>query len=324
MNKEKENPLKGYSKEELQKFFNELEELQNLHMDISENYYTREWEGILSYEGMGIVRAFYVCLLKFYQEHGIPLPEDIDLGIPDEFRADFDALSEVGQELDYYDEEIYAQTTGDGLDIIIDMMRLSYADGIGDFEAVNGAEGYGGYSQPADVLACIYGEDWEDIVAEDAELTDEELEELPAPIEIAKMLSEADDEMEYYINNVIDMRVIKSAKVGKVMEQISIPKGVRREDYFSTEPLLNAMLDALRYINEMQQYYLSQYCLDVVRNGVWYSATISADVQEDQRVATMFSRVPGLLGMSWFVQEVCDRVLDGRIQLPKVEKLAEA
>lgn len=312
----KENPLKGYSREELQKFFNELVELQELHGEITENGFTREWAGVLTNEGMGIVRAFYIVLLKFYQEHGIPFPK-VSLEIPENFMANFDALI-VGEEHDFYDDVIYSQTTGDGLEIIHDIGRLSYADGIGDFEAVKGAEGYGGYSLPSSVLEEVYGEDWEHIAAEDSELTEEEKAELPAPVEIAMMFAEAEDNMDGYINNIADMRLIRSEKVGKVVEQIHVPEGISSEEYFATEPLLKAMMTALECMNIMQHYYLSWFCKDIVENGVWYSASITADVQEDARVATLFSRLPCLLGMSWFVQEVCDRVLDGRIQIPKV------
>jgi len=335
-NKEKENPLNGYSEEELRKFYKELEDLQEMHMNITENAFTREFEGLLTNEGMGITRAFYVVLLKFYQEHGIPIPDDIDLKIQDNFQADFEGLSTVLEERDFYDEEIYSQTTGDGLDIIIDMMRLSYADGIGDFEAVNGAEGYGGYSLPSVVLGDVYGEDYErilgmDIVSEedeededeseseeDEETDNNDSEELPAPLEIGRLFADAEEAMEWYINNIIDMRVIKSEKVGKVLEQIVIPSNIKKKDFLATIPLLNHMMDALEAIETMQQYYLSDYCKSVVENGVWYCATISADVSECSRVATMFSRIPVLLGYQYFVQEVCDRVLDGRIKIPKV------
>lgn len=332
-NKAKENPLNGYSEEELQKFYKELEDLQEMHMDITENSFTREYEGLLTNEGMGIVRAFYIVLLKFYQEHGIPIPDDIDLEIPNTYHADFESFSSVLEEKDFFDEELYSQTTGDGLDIIIDMLRLSYADGIGDFEAVNGAEGYGGYSLPSTVLADVYGEEYErilgmNIVSEDeedeSELDEDEVtddndsEELPAPLSIGSMFADAEEAMEYYINNIIDMRVIKSEKVGKVLEQIVIPSNIKKKDFLAAIPLLNHMMDALEAIETMQQYYLSDYCKSVVENGVWYCATISADVSECSRVATMFSRIPVLLGYQYFVQEVCDRVLDGRIKIPKV------
>lgn len=313
-----ENPLKGYTMEELQSFFNELEDFQTMHMSVLDNNCFDDWDGILTDEGMGIIRALYVCVLKFYKEHGIEIPQKISLDIPEENQSDFISFIDSREAPEFYDEAINMQITGDGLELIYDINMLSHVDGIGDFEAVNGAEGYGAYVLPSTVLGDVYGEDWEYVVAEDSELTDEELKNLDAPVEIAMMFSEAEEEMEYYLNNVIDMRVIKSEKIGKIFDLITIPKGMSRDTFLSCEPLLLRMFQGLDYLNELQEYYLSQYCLDTVKGGVWYSATICADIQEDCKVVTMLGRVPGLIGYAWFVQEVADRVLDGRIAIPQV------
>lgn len=328
MKKLTENPLKGHTNEELLKFFTELEELNTQHYNMTENNFSCQYEGLLTREGMGLVRAFYICMIKFYKDHGIEIPKDIELDIPAKYQADYYAFaSNLDEDAEWdgsADEILYSQCTGDGLQIINDIIDMSKVDGIGDFEAVNSAEGYGGYIHPEEVLATVYGEEWENIVAEDTELTEEEEKELPLPSELGMLLSEAGNDLDSgYINTIIDIRVIKSKKVGAVIEKSKVPEGMKRDDYLALEPLIEKFFYALDCLNEMQQYYLSSYNNDIVKDGIWYSVTVCADCCDSVRLVTVFSRLPSLLGMAWFVQEVADRMLDGRIRFPEVKTNAK-
>lgn len=310
-----ENPLKPLSNEELVSFSEELDRYMDIMYKIYDSY-ADSAGGILNPYGLSILRALYVCVIRLYMDKKILTPEDIaqgrgfrlDLG---EFGADMENFSNGsydpgdveswGEETDEFYDFFSNQYFGE-IGMGDDISDLSSLDGIGDFKEF--------WLDPGYVYDVYFGSD--DESEEDAEDAVEKEYEYPEFFE--KYFEEVQDSYENYFSEVSSFSVTRSEKLGKAVALLK-EKGYE-EKKVQKHPLVNLFLERIQTVCSRNLWYMSEFNGYIIDedSGEWFGYTLTSGTCDDQKSITIYQRLPGVRGYAFLVQEMADRILDGRIQ----------
>jgi len=305
-----DNPLKSLSTEELIRFSDKLDsfttKLNNLY-----DSHTDSSGGIFDPYGLGLLRALYVCVLKMYVDHGLMTLKEIaapktgfSLDLADNVTdmASFSAgvfdpqefeymMEEMTEYSDWFSDQVFGEIPFAG-----DIYDLSKLDGIGDFiETELPAE---------DAYELYFGTDDEE---EENEVVDAEL-----PDFFREHFQDIKDAYENYFSQVVSCSICRSKKLGKAVELLQ-KKGYD-EKKIKKVPLLNTFVCAIEIIYEKNLWFLDSYNGDLVENGEWFGYTLTSGCCDDPKAITIFQRIPCVRGYAYLVQEIADRILDGRFQ----------
>jgi len=305
-----DNPLKPLSTEELIEFANDLDEYTVIVKNLYESHADSS-KGILDPYGLGLLRAMYVCVLKMYVDKkimtlkeiaakntGFPLNLEDNVADMEHFTTgvfDSDYLIEQMEDMEEYSDWFTEQAMGE-ISIAGDIYDLSSLDGIGDFQETE--------LPPEEAYELYFGSDDEDGETEKVEV------ELPEFFR--DHFQEVKEEWENYFSWVVSFSICRSEKLGKAVEFLK-KKGYD-ENKIELVPLLNEFVYAIENICEKNLWYLSSYNGSFVENGEWFGYTLTSGCIDSSQAITIFQRIPCVKGYAYLVQEIADRILDGRFQ----------
>lgn len=308
--KEAVNPLKDLTIAQLKEFFKTITELDDDVMEIF-NKLSLSWEGFLSEQGLGLLRAAWVAMSAVYKKYGIPLENTEIPTACNLCKEDFRFLMEHDDDEIDPGEQLWDNELGKVL------MENSKLNGIGDFISFEGFD----YLPISDVLMDIYGTSYRrlfDEVDEDDEEEQEEGDELIYdiveenvklfPPEVTRHLFALEEDCESgYIGEIIDTALFRSEKIGKVNALIV---GLETKN-----TILECYKIALPYLYQKNRWYMSDWVDSIYHENVWYGITITAGDNESGFGITPLQRMLCIRGLAYFVQEIADRILDGRINV---------